>query len=151
MLPFVMNRFFSSPLTCAALLALAVSAPAAEAVRYDAQPGSKIKVDGTSTIHEWTVEVGAVGGFMEVDPAAEEDLQKLAGSPKVEVIIPVRQMKSGKKAMDNVMYEHMNQTQNPQIKYKVLELTAKGGSATEAKFDAKGALTVAGVTRTNTM
>jgi polyisoprenoid-binding protein YceI len=39
--------------------------------------------------------------------------------------------------------------QHKTIEYRVLELTPKAGAA--GQFDAKGALTVSGVTRTNTM
>ena len=41
---------------------------------------------------------------------------------------------------------------HPNIVYKLIELTPKaGGAQGSAQFDAKGTLTVAGVTRTNTM
>ena len=40
----------------------------AETVRYEAEPGgSKMKINGTSTLHDWTVECGVIGGFMELD------------------------------------------------------------------------------------
>jgi len=135
-------------------LLLAGSLPAQNTIRYEAQPGgSKVKVDGTSTIHDWTIESQAVGGFMELDPAFDADLKTLSTPPKVEVTIPVRQLKSGTKAMDNVMYEHMNLKDNPTIKYKLVNLTPRGGGAggAPAQFDAKGELTVSGVTKTNTM
>jgi polyisoprenoid-binding protein YceI len=133
------------------LLVLGGGAWAADApVRYEGLPGSKITIDGTSTIHEWKVECLAVGGFIELDPAFDADLKTIQSQPKVEVVIPVRQLKSGKKAMDNVMYDALKQKDNPQIKYRLLELTPKaGGSA--GQFDAKGELTISGVMRTNNM
>jgi polyisoprenoid-binding protein YceI len=76
-----------------------------------------------------------------------------AKSAKVEVTIPVRSLKSGKTAMNNIMWEAMKMKDHPNIVYKLIELTPKAGGAqgTSAQFDAKGTLTVAGVTRTNTM
>jgi len=139
------------PLVVGGVLLLAISLQAQNTVHYDAVPGgAKIKVDGTSTLHDWTVETQAVGGFMELDPAFDADLKTLNGTPKVEVTVPIRQMKNteGKKSMDNVMYEHMNMKDNPIIKYHLVSLAAKPGAA---QFDAKGELTVSGVTRTNTM
>ena len=56
---------------------------------------------------------------------------------------------SGGKRMDAVMQEHMKFAQFKTIDYKVLELTPKAGAA--GQYEAKGALTVAGVTRTNAM
>jgi polyisoprenoid-binding protein YceI len=133
------------------LLMLSASAWAADAaVRYEALPGSKISIDGTSTMHDWKVDCLAIGGFMELDPAFDADLKTLQSQPKVEVVIPVRQLKSGKKSMDNVMYDALKQKDSPQIKYRLLELAPKtGGSA--GQFDAKGELSISGVTRTNTM
>jgi polyisoprenoid-binding protein YceI len=47
----------------------------------------------------------------------------------------------------------MKMKDHPNIVYKLIELTPKAGGAqgARAQFDAKGTLTVAGVTRTNTM
>jgi polyisoprenoid-binding protein YceI len=133
-------------------LALAAAPP----IRYDAQPGgSKMKVDGTSTIHDWTLECGVIAGFMEFDATFPEGTDKAAPSavkPRVEVSVPVRQLKSGKKSMDAVVYDAMKQEKFPKIEYRMIELkptaAAAGGAA---QFDASGTLSVAGVTRTNTM
>lgn len=123
----------------------------AEAVRYEAEPGgSKMKIDGTSTLHDWTVECGVIGGFMELDatfPAGSATPS--AVTPRVEVSIPVRQLKSGKKSMDSVMHDAMKQEKFPKIEYKMIGLKPKAGTA--GQFDATGALTIAGVTKTNTM
>ena len=87
---------------------------------------------------------------MELDPAFDADLKTPAATPKVEITIPVRQLKaSWGKPMDNNMHEHLKQKDNPAIKYRLLTLTPKTGGPSE--FDAQGALTVAGVTRTNMM
>ena len=122
----------------------------AEAVRYEAEPGgSKMKIDGTSTLHDWTVECGVIGGFMELDatfPAGSATPS--AVTPRVEVSIPVRQLKSGKKSMDSVMHDAMKQEKFPKIEYKMIGLKPKAGTA--GQFDATGALTIAGVTKTNT-
>src|SRR5438034_11369035 len=49
------------------LLALPLSA-AENWVRYDALPtGSKAKLDGTSTIHDWTVETRLIAGHVEFE------------------------------------------------------------------------------------
>ena len=48
-----------------AVLVLAASASAEEMVRYDAKPGSKVRIEGTSTIHDWTMDGQIIGGFME--------------------------------------------------------------------------------------
>jgi polyisoprenoid-binding protein YceI len=142
-----------------ALLSLcaALSLSAAQPVRYEAQAGgSKMKVDGTSTLHDWTLECGVIAGFMELDASFPDSGDKTAPSavkPRVEVSVPVRQLKSGKKSMDAVMYDAMKQEKYPKVEYRIIELKPKPGGTvgSTAQFDATGALTVAGVTRTNTM
>jgi polyisoprenoid-binding protein YceI len=132
---------------------------AADAVRYTPVPNtSKLRMDGTSTIHDWHADSDIIGGYMEIDATFPNTSDKSAPSavkPKVEVKIPVRTLKSsGGKRMDAVMQEHMKFDQHKVIEYRVLELTPKSGAGptgSTAQFDAKGALTVAGVTKTNTM
>src|SRR5262245_6511052 len=132
----------------AALLA-AAALRAGDMVRYEAQPGSKMRIDGTSTMHDWTVESKISGGSLELDPAFDADLKTLKVQPKADVTITVRTLKSDKKpSMDAVMYDTMKHKEHPKIAYKLIELTPKSDPG---QFDAKGALTIAGVTRTNTM
>lgn len=140
-------------LFCAA--ALFIGALHAETVRYTPIPNaSSMKIDGTSTIHDWTVECKVIGGFMELesnfplDPAQEAP-KDLKVSPKVEVVIPVRQLKSGKSMMDTVMHNAMKAEQNPKIEYKLLEMTPKGKADSGMKFGTKGTITCSGVTKTN--
>jgi polyisoprenoid-binding protein YceI len=130
------------------------AAPAAGAIRYEAQPGSEVRIDGTSTIHDWTVKSQVVGGFMEVDPGFPESALKTGANmprPRVEVSIPVRTLKSYAKTMDEVMQKHMGMTNHPKIEYRLIELRPTGATNGAARFDAVGALTVSGKTRTNTM
>src|ERR1051325_4403854 len=152
-LHFSIVRIFLLGLT----LLLAGSGQAQNAIRYTAQPGggNKVKVEGTSTLHDWAVESRLIGGFMEVDPAFDADLKTLTTTPKVEVTILVNQLKSvdNKHSMDNVMWEHMNLKKYPAIKYRLLSLKPKTVAAAGpgSTFDATGELTVSGVTRTNNM
>jgi len=127
-------------------------------VRYESQPGSLVQIDGTSNIHDWIVKGGIIKGFIEADAKFPESAAKAgAQTPKVEVTIPVRTLKStvavGAKKMDEVMQEHMNMARHPNIEYRLLQLTPKAGaeSGHAFQFEATGALTVSGVTRTNLM
>src|SRR5688572_3751496 len=131
----------------------AITLFAADKISFESRPGSKIKLDGTSTVHDWTVESQIIKGTMEVPADFTSNPAAAAKNAKVEVTIPVRSLKSGKTAMNNIMWEAMKMKDHPNIEYKLIELTPKAGGAqgTSAQFDAKGTLTVAGVTRTNTM
>ncbi len=124
------------PLLTAALIA----ALPAVADSYKARPGSSIKIAGTSNIHDWTVESKLIGGSMEL----KGDLAK-AGKvdATAEAKISVRSIKSDKKAMDDIMHAAMKVEQNPTVVFTLKELTAQG----DLKFEAKGELTLAGVTK----
>ena len=136
----------ASALLCAAALY------AADLAKFAAQPGSKVKIDGTSTVHDWTVEGGIIAGAMELDSAFTADPTKAKPGKivaKVDATIPVRTIKSGKSSMDNIMHAAMKQPVHPQIKYRLTELTLKETPKTADapwEFDSKGELTVAGVT-----
>ncbi len=134
----------------AALTWLAINTHA-QTVKYQATPGSKLKMDGTSTVHDWTVESSLIGGALEWD-AGFDSAPKAGkvGNAKVETKILVRSLKSGKSAMDAVMQDAMKAEANPTIVYKLNELVLKEApkSATDPmQFDSKGEITVSGVTK----
>ncbi len=126
----------------------------AESVRYQGVPrGSSVKIDGTSTVHDWAVEGKLIGGYMSVDGVFPSDLNvaevpALSAVPKVNVMIPVTSLKSGKTTMDNVMHGAMKHTQHRMISYKLTKMEpskAARKSGDPLKYDAEGDLTVAGV------
>ena len=137
---------------CAALL-LAGPSSAQTLTRFDAQPsGSKVKLAGTSTVHDWTIEGLLVVGSLELDSAFVADPQKAAPgkiNAKAQINIPVRSLKSGKDAMDNVMQEAMKQPQFLRVEFRLGELVLKETPKSADGpflFDSKGELMVAGVT-----
>ena len=139
--------------TLAAALALLAAACAlhAESVTYNAVPGSKLKMDGTSTLHDWTVESSLIGGVLEWDAAfdAAPKAGKVPGA-KVESLILVRSLKSGKTAMDSVMQDAMKAAEHSKITYKLKELTlveGPSGANGAMKFYSDGEITVSGVTK----
>lgn len=127
----------------------------AESIRYIGVPNaSSMKIDGTSTIHDWTVETKVIGGFIELesnfplDPSKEAP-KDLKLTPRTEVNIPVRQLKSGKSMMDTVMHNAMKAEDHPRIEYRLIEMTSKGKTDAGLKFGTKGTIKVGGVIRTN--
>ena len=139
-----------SALTLAVALATTVSAQTM--TKFEAQPGSKVKIEGTSTVHDWTVEGGIIAGALELDSKFTADPTKAAPgkvSAKVEAMIPVRSVKSGKKSMDDIMHAAMKQPLFPKIEYRLTELTLKETPKSADGpyvFDSKGELSLAGVT-----
>ena len=120
-------------------------------VRYESQPGSKMRMDGTSTIHDWHAESQLIGGFLELDAALIEAPEKAKPgkvAAQAETFVAVRSLKcSSGKAMDAVMQEAMKEKENPRIGFKLAELTFKEAKGAQLQFEAKGNLTVSGVTK----
>jgi polyisoprenoid-binding protein YceI len=142
-------RTFSWPALAALLFLSAVSLSAQ--VRYQALPrGSTMKLDGTSTVHPWTVNSSIIGGFIEFESADALDPAKTVSDvkAKVDVSIPVTSLKSGKKPMDEIMHDAMKVKDHKDIKYVLKEMKAQDRKAGDAlKYNTKGELTVAGVTK----
>jgi polyisoprenoid-binding protein YceI len=141
-----------------AVMMFAASASADEMVRYNARPGSKVQIAGTSTIHDWTMEGSIIGGYMEFPKGVVLDSTQAAPAglkagkvdAHVEASIPVRSVKSGKSGMDEVMQQAMDEKNSPKIVYHLTEMTFKEPHAagTPLQFDTKGQLAVHGVTNT---
>jgi polyisoprenoid-binding protein YceI len=143
----------TSLLTLTLMLAAAVAR--AQMTTFAAQPtGSKMKIDGTSSIHDWSIEGGIIAGTLELDSKFVADPTKAQAGKipaKVEVSIPVRTLKSGKTPMDNVAYQAMGQQQFPKIEYRLTELMLKETPKTANgpfTFDSKGELSIKGKTNT---
>jgi polyisoprenoid-binding protein YceI len=132
-------------------LALAASA---QLTRFESQPGggNQVKIDGTSTIHDWTILGALIAGSLELDSKFVADPTKAQPGKvdaKVEVKIPVRTLKSGKPSMDTVTYQAMDMPKYPSIEYRLSELTLKEAPKSANgpwTFDSKGKLTVHGTT-----
>ncbi|MCL4178487.1 MAG: YceI family protein [Verrucomicrobia bacterium] len=149
----------------ALLFAAAMVAQAAEGwTEYRARPGtgSKVTIDGTSTVHDWTVEGLIIGGTVEVGPNFSTD-PAVAKVGKVDlkstVFIPVRSLKSMKEgkpystAMDDIMYGKLKMEEHKNIEFKLVSMTLKEAPKAGAPFlfEAEGELKVAGAAKTITM
>ncbi len=150
----------------ALLLLIGLSAQAADQMtKYYARSGSKMRMEGTSNIHDWQVEGTLIGGYFEVGPNFPSEPGQAATPGKIEAhaepFIMVRSLKSVEKdgkpysdRMDEVMYEHLKVQESPKIMFHLTELTLKEPAKSKDApygFEAKGQLVVAGVTNDITM
>lgn len=147
-----------------ALLLLATTAlqAADQMTIYNARSGSKMRIEGTANIIHptWQIESPIIGGMMEVGPNFPIEPGQAVPVGKVDAkadaFIQVRSLKSVKEDgshyddhMDEVMCEHLKEAQFKRISYHLTELTLKEAPKTKDApyvFDAKGDLTIAGVT-----
>jgi hypothetical protein len=156
-----MNRKIPHPLAALALsLLLTASLHAADMIRFSSVPGGKVRIEGTSSVHDWQVEGRLIGGQLEAGAGFPVEPGQAVQSGKVDaradVFIPVRSLKSIEKdgrpysdSMDDIMYEKLLQPTHPRIRYHLDTLVLKEApkDATSAYvFEATGELEVAGAT-----
>ena len=124
----------------------------AETVTYSAKTGSLLKISGTSSVHDWEVKTLLIGGRMvwdssfPLDPSKAE-LPKLTTTPKVSLIVPVRNIESGKQRMNEVMHGAMNAQKHKFARYNLKEIKVvdkKRKAGDPIVFNTKGTLNING-------
>lgn len=122
--------------------------------RLSVRPESKLWIEGTSTVHEWSCKAGsfdsaitADGGYGKTD--AVEVTRSLHSAT---VTVPVKSLNCGHDKMTDNMYKALEAEKYPTIKYVLTQWTVQPG-ATTGSFNvrATGTLTIHGVTRPVTM
>jgi hypothetical protein len=109
------------------------------AQKPSALKASKITINGTSSLHDWTSEATKVQwkGVVTVEN------KKIKNISDVTVTIPVVDIKSEKgSTMDKKTWEAFKSDKNPNIIYKLTKVTVH-----DSKITASGSLTMAGTTR----
>src|SRR5664279_2725774 len=162
----MMKRTMIARTAALLLLAMAALPAAGQTTTLSARSGSKMRIEGTSNIHDWQVESPFIGGMLEVGANFPLEPGQAATPGKVEVkgevFIQVRSLKSVEKdgkpysdKMDEVMWESLRSKQYPRIGYRSTELILKGATnvneVLQYEFDSRGELVVGGVTNEITM
>ena len=128
--------------------------------RYNASSGSKMRIEGTSTLHDWQAVSPLILGFLEVGPNFPGESGQAAAPGKIEIrgeaLVNASSLRSVKKdgtwykdEMDDKMHELLKQTNFPKIVFRINELVLKEAPKDKVGphvFDSKGDLAVAGVT-----
>ena len=127
--------------TIIAVLALA-AATVTFADRYAAATGSSVKVTGTSTLHEWTMEGSTIKG--EISAPTPDNWNAPA---KAVVTIPVTSIKSEHGKMDKLMADALKAREHPQVRFEMTEATPANATANAFTLQTKGKLTIGGVTK----
>lgn len=145
----------------ALVFSLGLIMPAGAQTRFSAQPhGTSVKIEGTSTAHDWEMEGTIIGGYVEFGPGVKLDPAQttIAGLTdgkvpvKVHALIPVQAIHSKAEhapdVMDHLMQEHLKADQFNRIEYTLVDMTFKGPheAGKPFVFDATGDLSIAGMT-----
>ncbi len=123
-----------------------------------------VRIEGTSSVHNWQVEGHLIGGSAEFAPGfpvrPADQAQPGGVEARVTAFIPVRSLKSVQAngspystAMDEIMYGKLLSETNQRITYRLSSLTIKEPAKEGDGFvcEAAGLLAVAGITNTITM
>lgn len=145
------TRYLTS-LALTAMFAIAGSMHA-QSVRLAVGADSKLWIEGGSNLHDWTCRASSIDAAIDVDgaflktPVATPSLLK-----KVEVKVPVRNLKCGHGGMDNNLYKALKADDTPEISYIVATFDVVPG-ATNDSFTVKtvGALKIAGAEKSVSM
>jgi hypothetical protein len=138
---------------------LVIAAPG-QTVQLGARSGSKMRIEGTSSLHDWQMESQLIAGTLDVGPNFPMEPGQAATPGKVEAkgqaFITVASFKSKEKdgspysdKMDEIMYEHLDYKNFPKIVFQITELNLKESAKDKTSpytFEAKGDLAIAGVT-----
>ena len=100
---------------------------------YTLSEGSTLKIDGTSTLHDWTVTATQMEGSLTENGDA---------ITAVDFSVPVADIKSDRAAaMDKKMHEALKKEEHPQVSFMVDGASVSMG----ANQELKGMLSIAGV------
>lgn len=128
-------------------------AQAAQGPSVEISSESKVWFEGDSTIHPFSFKARSYKVAASVAPNQAGSLKEwLAGArlDKLEVEIPVKQLKSGDGTMDGNMYRALEADKYPTIRFSLgnAKLRAGGG---DVDVDATGTLSIAGTERPITL
>lgn len=105
---------------------------------------SEIKIDGTSTIHDWTSDVtkASVQGKFTIEN------NQLTALNEVLVSINVKDIKSTKGSiMDGKTWDALKAEKHPKISFKSTGIASLNAEGRQTKIRLKGLLTIAGVSK----
>ncbi|TLY32904.1 MAG: YceI family protein [Ignavibacteria bacterium] len=116
-------------------------------IQMQVQPESKLRLDGNSTMHEYSAAASVVSGTILVDSAF---FSPVIVSPsrlfrRVDLTIPVKQMHSGNEKLDDKMYDALQADDHPDITFRLTGDTIVPGAPNDSLIvKASGILAVAG-------
>ena len=106
------------------------------------QSNSSLSILGTSTLHDWEVDVEEFDGYMKTRMDDSENTI-LEGR----MVASVNSFKSFKTSMDNVMHEAMNEEEYPNLTFKYLDMNKPYQKNGKTYTEIKGELSIAGTTK----
>ncbi|MGD8747785.1 MAG: YceI family protein [Balneolaceae bacterium] len=110
---------------------------------------STMKIEGTSTIHDWECEVQEMKANINFDANALNEEPMASPVNSLSLTIPVEKIESGKGGMNKKIYGALKEKKHPNIMFTLAkaELAKVDSSASDFQLNASGTLNIAGVSR----
>jgi polyisoprenoid-binding protein YceI len=103
---------------------------------------SKLIINGTSNLHDWTITSSSFGGSITFDDVSTGSIKNL------KLVVPSISLKSGKKGMDKNTYKALKTDDFENIKFLLIEVTSINNSDTNNyNIEVKGDLSIIGNTK----
>lgn len=131
-------------ITLSAIALLVFLGGIAAADRYTPAAGSFVRIEGTSTLHDWTMEGTTIAGSVTAPPI--EQWTNAAPPSEASVSIPVASIRSEHAKMDKLMADALKAGANPAIRYELTHAVLAQPGPTFV-LNTRGRMTIAGVTR----
>lgn len=144
------NIFFLLGIIILILISAKIDAQNLDEVKYVTLPGSKLWIDGTSTVNEFTCNTTSVNGYGYVENSKFDSngiKDSVDKKDEAFVAVLVHSLDCGKDIMNEDMYNAMKSKKYPTIRYKLL--SAKLASNPDSsklwyELETKGQLFIAG-------
>lgn len=110
--------------------------------------GSTASVEGTSNLHDWTCESSRLDAsiLIRIDGRGQP-----VALDRVWLSLPVKSLGCGRGGMDKNLYEALDASQSPMIRYRMTTAEVTPDPKGTVRVVARGQLTVAGVTKPVTL
>jgi polyisoprenoid-binding protein YceI len=118
-----------------------MSPPQRDAVRVDAREGSRVWIEGSSNVHDWSCRAEAFEASVDVDPKREE--RNGTAIRRVNVRLNARDLKCGNRKMEHDLYATLRANDKANPSYIVADFQPVPGSTNATQ----GNVAVVGVER----
>jgi polyisoprenoid-binding protein YceI len=105
---------------------------------------SKLLVDGTSNLHDWTIEAKSMGGKASfiIESGNLKEIKNL------DFLVEAEQLKSGRSGMDKNTFKALKTTSNKKIIFRLIKVSKITPHSNDSfTVETQGDLTIAGVTK----
>ncbi len=112
--------------------------------QYAFADGTRVWVEGTSSVHDWSCAAGQINGSLTAEPGSGQ-LTAISG---VTVTIPVAGLDCENSTMNNKLRDALRASANPNITFTLSNARVSAASNARFPIQATGSLRMAGTTRT---